>query len=1184
MYNNHKYWFIFLCTIIMTNNIDQLKTEIDDIKKSLNELKNNVSLSDIEKKNQADALKTKAETTRQKIENEIKALETASDSASKKKKDEAEALLNSLTDITNLYNSIINPTAAPTSAPTSTPAQAAATEEKNIFGKAKDWIWDQWDAVWDKSKWERSAEWWKNLLRTAWFIATWAWAIALAYKWVKKLWNWAFSSDDEEDEDTEESESKSKSKKKKKEKKSFWDRWYWKALKWTGIGTWIYYVAHWLKTGRWSLEDFFNWADKNPDAISTTDDQVVWAEKLKEEDPEKFEKYRELWENIDSQYNQLMEKEINSWWWEMSIKDWYDHYCNTSLSEPEFKAIVPMCIDNQFSSVSDMLSEGGYYAYLRSKNFAALKDALLNMLKDWSDKLIWSILPFFWCLKSFEKYKDKDFLESVKTWLDDWSVTDREAELQLFFRQYAKVLNYVQDKRLALIEKIAKRKLDQMEEAWIDTSKYTTVNDAIKDKERFENNIEPDSEYKNFMEWKLTHAIDVMKTESIFDDKLSEGVEEIKWYVDFRRGEILNEKDWKDALTRLKENKEALRTEDYNEWLETSDKIYNDIEDYFDKTWSYMYFSSFHTLSNSDEKNRQEFLKESGLNIVKNNLKEKFIEFRKKFNDKTITSDEIDEYNSLVNSYFAMKKEVMVASTAIQTMKSDNASRIDRSLNTWAAILADLFNQSKKSWESFANWDYFEWWLYSTFPLLTAGWISRLIWTKNPTAKKLWKILLRINPVGAAPAIFEWAYKLTWNVARRTSNISKLNSEFLRHTRYNIEHGDELLFQDILEWRISWIDAENIARLWKDKREIGKWCRSLEEFMQKMSWEKFTLSEKEISDLFKTRVNIGGKDYDISFFKNEEIRKQIIWNPTWKSWKWKTLVNWYYRRYYDYSKMWDNAKSLWFWELFWRADWWTSKIASLSERQLTFLKSIVEDWNFTDAKKQLNSLFENIDKIDLKDISDENLVKIIEELWTNPTELEDLAKIQNRVNKFKTINISPERLRQPIFWEIDNVKHELEDLMKSETNAAKKTQIQQQINQLEDFKRELWAMPDDEFKRMNGLIECFKDTWTRKTLNEVITEVTKLKKIMDTNGWSLKIWEWIWPSGGQLRHIDQIIKDLDAESLRKAKKFHPEIETQLEDVAKIFEQIKLKNVSRVLWSADDILKGIKILVKLARAA
>ena len=165
----------------MTNNIDQLKTEVDDIKKSLNELKSNVSLSDIEKKNQADALKTKAETTKQKIENEIKTLETATDSVSKKKKEEAEALLNSLTDITNLYNSIINPTAAPTSTSTQ-----AATEEKNIFEKAKDWVWDQWDAIWDGSKWERSAEWWTNLLRTAWFVATWIWAIALAYKWVKK--------------------------------------------------------------------------------------------------------------------------------------------------------------------------------------------------------------------------------------------------------------------------------------------------------------------------------------------------------------------------------------------------------------------------------------------------------------------------------------------------------------------------------------------------------------------------------------------------------------------------------------------------------------------------------------------------------------------------------------------------------------------------------------------------------------------------------------------------------------------------------------------------------------------------------------------------------------------------------------------------------------------------------------
>jgi hypothetical protein len=51
-----------------------------------------------------------------------------------------------------------------------------------------------------------------------------------------------------------------------------------------------------------------------------------------------------------------------------------------------------------------------------------------------------------------------------------------------------------------------------------------------------------------------------------------------------------------------------------------------------------------------------------------------------------------------------------------------------------------------------------------------------------------------------------------------------------------------------------------------------------------------------------------------------------------------------------------------------------------------------------------------------------------------------------------------------------------------------------------------------------------------------------------------------------IESIDDIIKDIDnaALKLRKAKEFYPDIATELEDVAKIFEQIKLKNASRVL--------------------
>jgi archaellum component FlaC len=103
--------------------IENLKKEVDEIKNSLNKLKNNVSLSDFEKKNQAENLKAQAEATKQRIEIEINNLDNET-------KTEAQNLLNkSMDDITSLYNSIVNTTAS-----------KPLTENKNIFTKTKDWI------------------------------------------------------------------------------------------------------------------------------------------------------------------------------------------------------------------------------------------------------------------------------------------------------------------------------------------------------------------------------------------------------------------------------------------------------------------------------------------------------------------------------------------------------------------------------------------------------------------------------------------------------------------------------------------------------------------------------------------------------------------------------------------------------------------------------------------------------------------------------------------------------------------------------------------------------------------------------------------------------------------------------------------------------------------------------------
>ena len=218
----------------MDNEIDQLKIEVDEIKKWLNELKDNVSLSETERKNKAEDLKSQAEVTKQKIENEIRSLENKTDNESKKKKEEAEALLNNFNDTTKLYTSIINTWSINTPNETAQPEP----ENKGVFSKTKDWIWEQWNDIRSKEKWQK--EWWKNLLRTAWFVCTWVWTIALAYKWLKKLFWWW------KEEGSNKSESSDK-------KNSFRDSGRWKFLTWTGIATatwwWIYGLTklHWWK-------------------------------------------------------------------------------------------------------------------------------------------------------------------------------------------------------------------------------------------------------------------------------------------------------------------------------------------------------------------------------------------------------------------------------------------------------------------------------------------------------------------------------------------------------------------------------------------------------------------------------------------------------------------------------------------------------------------------------------------------------------------------------------------------------------------------------------------------------------------------------------------------------------------------------------------------------------------------
>ena len=259
-------------------NIEKLKKEVGSIETSLKELKDNIwKLSEDDKKKQVEELKTKVEEAKQKINNRITELSDKTDDNSKKEIEEAKQLLESLESSVELQREIIENKTDKKGDWWDKDKKEWKVEwvkdwdkkwwklpeqdGKNIFWKSWDWIKDQRNDVWNKEKWKE--EWFTNALRTAWFVVTWVWAVALTVKWVKKLWDWAFWDDEDEEDDEVEEEKKSKKKKKKRDDwESFWDGSIWKFLKWAGtvlwVWTWVYYLAHWLYTqNRW-LSDLWD--------------------------------------------------------------------------------------------------------------------------------------------------------------------------------------------------------------------------------------------------------------------------------------------------------------------------------------------------------------------------------------------------------------------------------------------------------------------------------------------------------------------------------------------------------------------------------------------------------------------------------------------------------------------------------------------------------------------------------------------------------------------------------------------------------------------------------------------------------------------------------------------------------------------------------------------------------------
>ena len=825
-------WVIVIKIIYTYNqnsmgNIEQLKKEVGEFKAQLDALKNNVSISEAEKKNKAETLKNQAEITKKKIEKEISELAEKTDNVSKKQKEEAEALLKSFEDTVNLQMSILNPSEKPKE--TTTPSsENTAKEEKWAWEKTKDFVSEQWNDVTSWEKWKEEP--WKNLLRAAWFV----WTGIAVYKW-KGLWNWAFWSKKEKKKDGD-SESWEE-----KEEKSFWKTWFWKFLKWTGIWVWVGTLWYWIgKKLHFWWEDEKRPTDNSPDKVKFSAYEEFYKD---QNNKEAVENYEQLWENIDVTYEALYSRELQSGYQdELTMKRIAEAQ---SKNIEHYKWIVPFCLDNKFWSIENILSQNSSMREAISWWLRSMTDYVKGLGNDFMKTFVDSFLSKLpsWTLIS-------NFSWSLSEKIDKWIANNQNAEkeLQYFFRQSIRVQTYLFEKRDQLKEKIAED----------NARKYGLTKEKIlKDKELYEKYVEKDEKLQKFLMSPISTWMWVLKDNAIFDSKVWDEVKESVKNLDKQRDEVLGNTSWsKDILQVIYEKKEKWETvTDAEKQMlgKACDWIIKDIDENIMDAVEESAWNIYGDLFRTDDADLRKYLDKSWLEKVFQEYKTKIAEKKWELLNWRLDPEGIAALAKTINNMLALKKEAVLWSQTIEKDYDENGNIIYRIPWFLADSIGNLVKWAEKLW----NWELWAWaqyiasaWLW-TWIAISLWWVVYWLKTWKRWVAKFWA-KVAVLPVSCVYELWKWALNISSPWRKLWNKLIYWSPKWIqRMTVFKWEHWAENLLEALKLWKVTLSDAEEIATkkitsyFWKQEVK-DRWCKT------------FDVQEKHIKDL-KIRERIFDK-------------------------------------------------------------------------------------------------------------------------------------------------------------------------------------------------------------------------------------------------------------------------------------------------------------------------------------
>lgn len=995
-------------------NIEQLKTEMNNITNSLKELKDNVTLSEDEKKNKANELKTQAEATKQRIQAEIDALADKTDEESKRKKEKAETLLNSFNETMSLYSSILNSQESQGTKKTEEKKEEQKVEDKGFLTKTKDWVWEQWD----KAK----ANPWKYLLGATGILA--AWVV------IKKAWNWAFWKKKDKEEKQQESESG--------EKKWFWKTGFWQFLKWTGIVAWWWFVINWIwKHFGWRWKEGATWKDSDKEKYESYEEEMK-----KPENKEKFKNYEMFWENIDILYWEIFNRELKSGYEdELEMKKIANEQ---SKWERNYKWIVPFCLDNQFKNVDNILWQNSSF----KAALHAWLDWMVNFVKGaWNDFLKMFAESYLELLPSWAPFKSMAWSLSDK--IDQWKIKNQNAEkeMQYFFRQSIRVQTYLFEKKDQLVENIIKEE---------------SIKSGLSEKEILENDdyrkkyVENNAQYQNFINNPIHSAVTVLQQHNIFNTDIRKDLKKSFEVVDKKRDEILWVNKWEKDILQIiyekKEKSETITEEESQQLWKACDWIVKDVDDNILDAIEESAWNIYWDLFRSGDANLRDYLDKSWLDKVFREYQQIIRQKKSELETWNLSNDDKIALAESINAMFALKKEALMWMQTIEKDYDENGNIIFRI--PWF-LYWSVKNLVKAVWK-LLHWDFMSWLNYLTsaglwtWIVITAWWVIfwmktgkrwvAKLWTQITTfpASVVWAWVKRIKPVRDYVDTINYPFKYMWESWAR-----KL-LQHLEDWKVSLKRASSIVERKTCWWRNSWTNEKirkelfGITNDFKGSPEMIRKQIVNTMIVRTTWWEIYLNSIKNDAELYESIVKKFDESKEIraALKSNEPVEnlRRIVSNANIS----EALRN---NRHFNalmsdlneaenvIKRFWSNQaqideqladvsefrKSLWNMdvkeiertsELLTAFKWEHWSISHAIEQFTTLRKlewKVIDTWlldsSWNPIKRNIDDIIKSMDFDGLRKLKGKNL-------WASDDAIESLAKALERVKKSKVLKLS----------------------------------------------------------------------------------------------------------------------------------------------------------------------------------